>query len=65
MLGNVKIVPVEQIQSSVNKEIMRNIDLKRCSNISLCIINTNDGLWTEDKHLKNKASKSLQHTRND
>jgi predicted nucleic acid-binding protein len=64
LLGNVKIVLVEQIQSRINeaKEIMRNIDLKDAPILACALSIPNDGLWTEDKHLKKQGKAKVYNT---
>jgi predicted nucleic acid-binding protein len=64
ILGNVKIIPVEQIQLKINeaKEIMCNIDPKDAPILACALSMPNDGLWTEDKHLKKQGKAKVYNT---
>jgi len=59
---NIKIIPIKNVKSNFKKafEVMKNIDPKDAPILAGAMSIPNDGLWTNDEHLKQqKLNKTI------
>jgi len=65
VMSNVKVVEKRQIEEKINesKELIEKVDPKDVPILACALTIPNDGLWSEDKHLKKQSKIKIFTTR--